>query len=852
MGAGSGFAAKGHWQILGRDSVIVPADTLGLPADTISMGSANVPDDGSDFINATIFYDADTIVFDAKGERILLYGNGRVRYEKIELDAGFIIYDMKNSQVTAHAIADTSGTLVGHPIFKEGKDTFNAKLIKYNFKSGKAYIEHVVTEESEMYLHSEKTVRHPDEYIHIRNGKFTTCNADNPHYHFHLTKAIAIPDDKIVSGPVYMKVRKIPTPLALPFGFFPNKKTGSHGIIIPSYGDGDQLGFFLRDGGYYIPLGQYADTRIIGDIYTRGSWTIRNMTSYRKRYRYTGNFNISRTVLKRGFSELPNFRKDTEFFIRWNHNQDAKARPGVSFSANVNAGSRNNFQNNLNSSQNDYLSNTFQSGISWAKQWQSKPYNLRANLRHSQNSQTGNVDFTLPSVAFNVSRFDLPLSWLRKTQGTSKKWYEQIGANYMAELENRINVPDSEIRLNNMQALANRQRNGIRHTAGLRTTFKAGYVSFVPAMNFTEVWYLDQLRVNFDPETGAQVRDTIGGFNRHFDMNASVTANTKFFGTFNFRNAKRIKAVRHVVTPNVGLTWRPNTGADVSVPVPDSPNQFTYNPMDIGVFGRVGGPASGALTYGVMNNLEMKWMDTKGDKPVAKKIAIIESYRLGGSYDFFRDSLRFSDISASGFTSITDKLNLTYNAIFTPYDRDSLGRPVDRLLVDTQGKLWNMRSTSLGFNMNLRSGMGKKKEKPKTSASDEELAMIEQNRQEFVDFNVPWNLNLTYSLNLRKQFVPQLQADTLQVTQSILFNGDFTVFKKWKVGFNSGYDLVLKDFTPTTLNVYWDLHCWEAALDIIPFGIRKSYAIRLNVKAAVLQDLRLQRVRNLGQSDLLL
>lgn len=847
---GSTGLVTGKRQILGRDTLIIPNDTLLTSAKADSAAVTVEENEDRDFINATIFYNADTIVYDAPGDRILLFGNAVVKYEKIELTAGFIAYDMALNQVTAHGIPDSAGALTGHPIFKEATETFNAKLIKYNFRTGKAYIENVLTEQSEMYLHSDKTTRLPNEHIHIRNGKFTTCDAENPHYHFHLTRAIVIPDDKIISGPLYMKVRKVPTPLALPFAFFPNKKTSSHGILLPAYGDGGDLGFFLRDGGYYIPLGQMADTRFLADIYTRGSWTVRNITNYRTKYKFNGSFNVSRTVFKRGFSELPSFRKDTEFFIRWAHNQDPKARPGISFSANVNAGTKNNFTNNINSSQNDYLSNTFQSGISWAKQWQNKPFNLRANLRHSQNSQTGNVDFTLPSVAFTVSRIE-PLAKVGNNSGGRKKWYQEIGLTYGTELENRATVPDSLLRINDLSSVSDRFRNGLRHTAGLRTSFKAGYVTIVPSVNLTEVWYADRLQVTFDPENEQELRDTLSGFTRGFDMNASVTATTKIYGTFNFRNAKRFKALRHVITPNLGLSWRPETGNELSVSIPnDTP--INYSPLDIGVFGSVGGPASGAITYGVMNNLEMKWLDNKGDKPETKKIKIIDSYRLGGNYDLFKDSLRLSSISASGFTTITDKLSINYNANYTPYDRDTLGRSVDQLLLESQSKLWRMQSTGIGLTLSLRSQQKKEDLTGSKNATEEELQFINKNQNEFVDFNMPWAVNFTYSMNLRRQFDLVAQADTNQITQSILCNGDFTVLKRWKVGFNSGYDFVSKELTPTTLNLYWDLHCWEMAVDWIPFGVRKSYAIRLNVKAAVLQDLKLQRRRNLSQGDLLL
>lgn len=827
------------------NDTIAPDSTIFIN-DSLAVDSVDVEEDS--FLDAPIFYDArDSAVYDAINEKVLLYGAAVVKYEDIELEADYIEYSFAENMVYASGVEDSTGTIVGKPKFRDGDQEFEPLSLSYNFKTKKGYIEEVVTQDGEFYLHAQQTKRQQNEWVHLRNGKFTTCDKPNPHYHFHLTKAIVIPDDKVVSGPVIMKIRKVPTPLALPFGFFPNKRTSSHGILIPAYGNGGDLGYFFRDAGYYIPIGNWADTKILGDIYTRGSWTARNITSYRRRYKYNGGFNVSYSVLKRGLTELPSYTESREFFVRWQHTQDQKARPGVSFSAAVNAGSRNNFTNNINSSQQDYLTNTFQSNIRWSKSWSGKPYNLSVNMRHTQNSQTRNVDFTLPAVAFTVSRF-YPLANLGQSAG-KKKWYEMVGVNYSANFDNRLTAKDNEVNFQNFDYLSSKFRNGIRHTANINTSIKAGYVAINPSINITDRWYFDYLQLGLDEDL-QQVRDTISGFRNAPDISMSVNANTKIYGTFITSRTGAIRAVRHVLTPSVGFSFRPDMGTDEFGYYGDGGTLINYNPYSIGIYGVPNSTQSGAVTFGILNNIEAKVRDKDSDSG-SRKLVLIDNFRINSAYDLFRDSLNFSNFQMSAFTNLWENLSLNYNASYNPYDRDSLGRSIDQFLYDTQGKLARLTNASLAVNMNLRSSR-RTGNRNTNNVTDEELEVVENNPGEFVDFTMPWNLNIAYSLRLNKIFDRETQRDTNRVTQSVLFNGDITLFKNWKVGVNSGYDFVAKELTPTTINLYWDLHCWEFTASYIPFGIRQSYSLQLNIKSSTLKDLKLQRRRNLGQNNLLL
>lgn len=849
---GSSTSIEPKSDSLAVDSLQTPsttliADTTLVTNDSLSVDSVSPSND--DFLESPIFYDArDSAIYDALNEKVLLYGAAVVKYDDIQLEADYVEYSFADNTVFASGVEDTSGTIVGKPIFRDGDQEFQPLTLSYNFKTKKGFIEEVITQDGEFYLHAKETKRQENEWVHLRKGKFTTCDKENPHYHFQLSKAILIPDDKVVSGPVIMKIRKVPTPLALPFGFFPNKRTSSHGILIPAYGNGGDLGYFFRDAGYYIPIGQWADTKILGDIYTRGSWTIRNITNYKKRYKFAGNLNVSYATLRQGFRELPSFSESREFFVRWQHSQDRKARPGTSFSASVNAGSRNNFTNNINSSQQDFLTNTFQSNIRWSKSWQGQPYNLSVNMRHTQNSRTGNVDFTLPAVAFTVSRF-YPLQNLSKGVG-KKKWYEMLGVNYSANFDNRLSVQDTELSIPNLGNLTSRFRNGIRHNMNINTSLKLGYVTVNPTISITDRWYFDYLRLSLDDDLNSQ-RDTVSGFRNAPDLSMSVNANTRIYGTVITSKTGALRAIRHVITPSVGFSFRPDMGTEESGLFGDGGVPLTYNPYSIGIFGVPNSNRSGAITFGFINNLEAKVRDRSGEKESSKKIILLDNLRVNSAYDLFRDSLNFSNINLSAFTSLGKNLSLNYNSSYSPYDRDSLGITIDRYLLETQNRLGRLTNANLAVNMNLRSTEFKGK-KDTRNVSDEDLEIVERNPGAFVDFSIPWNLNLAYSLRLNKIWDVESQRDTNRVTQSILFNGDFTIFKNWKIGFNSGYDFVAKELTPTTLNLYWDLHCWEFTATYIPFGLRQSYAIQLNIKSSTLKDLKLQRRRNLGQNNLLL
>jgi hypothetical protein len=784
----------------------------------------------------------DSMRFDIAKQKVYLYGKAKVTYGNTALDAGYIEFSMTDNHVYATGITDSLGRMTEKPHFADGDQEMTASEIEYNFETKKGVIREVRSQQGEGYVHMEVSKKHVNDEIHLSHGKYTTCELDHPHYYFNLSKAIIIPDDKIVSGPVNLVVMDIPTPLALPFGFFPNQKKESKGILIPQYGESPVLGFFLLNGGYYMPLGKKgkADLQLLGDIYSRGSWGAKTILRYNTRYKYNGNFNLSFTDLKRSDPEFPDFSRNKEFFVRWQHNQDAKAHPYRRFSANVNAGTRNNFRNNFNTVSQDYLSNTFQSNISLTYTVPNKPINLAANLRHNQNSLTGIVNLTLPELAMNVNRF-FPLANLRKEGSATKRWYENIGMTFASNMKNDLTVQDTLLRSEYLDQVGSRMRNGMRHSGTISTSFKLFKQKFTfnPAASFTERWYLQSIQKEWDNTTQNVRTDTLRGFRRAGDYSITASLTTKLYGMYAFKG-KKLTRIRHVLTPSLNFSYHPDFSTQQTGYFGPNGSIASYSPYDIGIYGKPPAGEAGLISLNLVNNVEMKFKSAKDTLTGYRKIVLIENFTMNGSYNVFADSLNYSLINLSGRTTLWKNLGLVYSGLIDPY-RNVDGRRVSQLLWN-EGSIGNFLSNNLALSWSMRS-------KNKTSAprginalNEEDRNEITRNTDAYVDFTIPWTLSINYNIRRDKFFIPG--GEEIRITQSLMMRGDVSLTKNWKAGLTGGYDFTNKTLTYTEVNLFRDLHCWEMRFNWIPFGIRKSYMIQINIKSSMLQDLRLMRRRS--------
>jgi len=797
----------------------------------------------------------DSMRYDIAEQTVYLFGAATVKYGEVELAADRIIFSFKNEEAQAFGAPDSTGTIVGKPEFVQDGHTINADSIRYNFQSKQGLIREVRTQEQESWVSAKLSKRLVDGEVHSKGGRITTCDRPKPHYHFKVTRMIVIPDDKIVTRAAYMKVGNVPTPLALPFGLFPNSKGGSSGVLIPTWGVDQSRGYYLLNGGWYQPINDHVDAQITGDIYSRGSWALRAGSRYRTRYRFNGNVDLSYSTLLNSDREFPDFSRQRNFFVRWSHVVDPKASLTSRFNASVNLGTSNNFTNNFNSTTVDYLSNTFQSNISWSRLWPGKPYNLSANLRHSQNTLNKTFDLTLPLVTFNVQRI-FPFQQIRPV-AAPPRFYDQIGFTYTGNFENRLNTTENNLALDNLGFLTRSMRNGVRHSAAVTTTIKSKLFTLNPEFRFTDRWYFDYLRKTYDPETNTTTTDTVPGFKRVGEWSTGATLTSKLYGMYGFRG-NGLKAIRHVITPSVGFNYRPDLSTQIEGPFGIDGAISNYSPFDNGIYGKPSAGESGTLNFGLIQNLEAKVRDGKATTDSTntsnaikyKKIKLFDFVGLTANYDLLQDSVRWSPVNVAARTSFFNKVNLNFVSIWDPYAVNDLGQRIATSERSQTGKLARMTYTNVALGFELQS---KRYGQPVGSKNTNDQQVVEDSdpsKGARVNFSLPWRLGVNYSYDISRSYLGGEVSDSQR--QSILVNADVTILKYWKLGYSGGYDLQAGEWTPTSLNLYWDLHCWEFNFNIIPLGVRKSFSFRINVKASILRDLKFEQRRPYGNTRNLL
>jgi lipopolysaccharide assembly outer membrane protein LptD (OstA) len=817
---------------------ILQPDSLGFneekalaPEDSLAQDSISTePVDKSSLDSEVTYSASDSIMFDVQNKMVYLYGDAEVYYETIILKAEYIEVDQNIKEVFAKGLPDSTGKIIGTPVFSEGGEEFESETMRYNFDSKKGRITGVITAQGEGHLHGNVVKKNPQDFYYIKKGGYTTCDLDTPHFLIAANKLKVIPNDKIVSGPAYLTLEGVTTPLVVPFGFFPNKQGRKSGVLLPEYGDSPTQGFFFRGLGYYFALGETIDLAVRGDIYTQGSYGINLSSRYKRRYKYSGNIELSHNSLRNGDPDFPDFSVQNNFFVKWRHTQDPKARPSTSFSADVNAGTSTAFSNSLTTNTGDFLRNTFTSSISFQKSWPGKPFSFNASMSHNQNTLTKEVNVTLPQFAFNVSRI-FPF---KRTEAVGKqRWYEKIGLSYQLRGENRVSSPDSTFFA---QSTIRGMRNGISHSIPISTSFKAfKYFTITPSASYNERWFFQSLNRGWDNELQSEVSDTSFGFFSNRDFRAGIDMNTTLYGLIQFKKGA-IKGIRHVMNPRVGFNWRPKMGDQEYIYGGSLGNRTNYSQDDLSIYGKSPISNTGAITFGVNNNLEMKVRSKKDTITGFKKVKIFEAFNIYSSYNLFADSLNLSDFNISGRTKLLNRFNINFSMIWTPYKRDSLGLKYHQYLINDGKELLHLTRSTVAISFNLN-GKSKAKTPPKSGRStDAEIEEIQMNPQAFIDFNVPWNLYVSYNLAYTDN--PVIEN---KITQTLQFNGDLSITPKWKVGFSSGYDFVNKKLTQTNVTIYRDLHCWEFKFNWVPFGTLQSWSLDLNVKSPVLQDLKLSR-----------
>ena len=827
----------------GSGSVIEEPDSS--VADTIPKPTVDSIKISPNALKSKVEYTAeDSIMFDVDKKMIYLYGKATVKYEDIDLKADYININSETQVISAWGMLDSLGKIAGKPVFTQNATSFVADSMRYNYKTKRARISQVITQEGEGFIHGAVIKKDAQDNIFIRHGQYTTCNLEHPHFSIKASKLKIIKDNKIVTGPAYLTIEDIPTPLAIPFGFFPNKKGRSSGIVIPTYGNSPAQGYFLKDGGYYFGISDRVDLALLADIYSLGSYGIKAISQYATRYKYNGAIDLSysKNVFgSRFFKDIPNggYSSQNNFFIRWRHAQDSKARPGVSFSANVNAGSAN--YNSFNS-QNPTLiiTNTFLSSIAYSltKSW----YSFSLNLGHNQNTNTRDISIILPEGQFNVNRF---FPFKRKVQIGEKKWYENIGVSANVNFRNQLNTKDTLLR---NPATYRGMQNGVQASMQASTQFKLlKYFTFSPSINMVNRTYFATVSKNFNNATQTLDVDTnffwqnIANIRNRSEFNVAGSFSTRLYGMYEFKRGK-IAAIRHVITPQLNLSYRPDFNTQIFGYYGPNGTYGAYSPYEIGVYGQPSIGEQGLIGLSLGNNMEMKVRDKRDTTGTGlRKVSLIDQLTIGASYNIAADSLRFSQITISGRTTLFKNLGINFSTALDPYAAVNNVR-INQTAWSVNKKLLRVSGANLALNLSLRPKDKSVVKKNLTPDEEEVLKKQAANPDLFVDFNLPYSLNVSYNLNYNPaaagtEFSPK-------VTQTLNFSGDIKITGKTKLGFSSGYDFINKEIAFTSLDIYRDLHCWELSANWIPFGFRKSYNINIRVKASVLQDLKLTRRRS--------
>ena len=806
-------------------------------------------------LEAVVDYESmDSLRFEIKSQKVFLFKAAKIKYQEINLNADYVEIDFVKNLVYATGAKDSSGKEAGTPEFNDGSQNFKSKVINYNYTTKRGYINTVFTKQDEGYLHGTVVKKMENNITYIKSGSYTTCdNEANPHFAFKFNRGKVIPGKRVITGPAYMDIANVATPLLIPFGFFPNKTGQRSGIIMPTYGESPDRGFYFENFGYYWAASQYMDLTVLADIYTHGSWAIKPTLRYNKRYHYNGSFNFSYAVNILGAADSPDYQKSSDFQVRWMHSQDPKARPHSSFSANVNIVSNTFNKYNLSSSTQSYLSNTFQSSINYSTNFASKYY-LNLNFNHSQNTLNKTINVTLPQLAFSVNQF---YPFRRQNPVGKMRWYEQISMKYNLDAENRYNTVDSNFLKGTWP---DSMQNGMRHSYPINATFRIlKYINWSNSLNITDRMYLKTIRKYYQADTTYNGPDTIlpgyktrtvSGFANAIDFSMSSSVNARIYGMYQFKGGI-IKAIRHMVTPSVTFYYTPDWGAHglgYYRPVENDTNHANpgvYSIFERSIYGSPPGQKSGMVSFAISNNLELKVRNRKDTITGVKKIPLIDDLTIRCSYDIARDSVNWSPITISGRSSVIKGLTIQYQSTWNLYTRDSLGASTNTTEWKANHRLVRLDNTTwdAGFSYSLTSDKVKGK-KTTDKGTPEERKDIVDYYDYYVDFDIPWSFSFNYNFHYGKPWNNTSKKRVEQLTQTLNFNGQLNITPKWKITLSTGWDFVHSELSYTSIDVYRDLHCWEMRFGWIPKGGQQSWNFSINVKASILQDLKLNKKKD--------
>ena len=855
--------------------------------DSLALDSANRARKNG--IDSPVTYSAeDSVVYEAGTGIAYLFGDSHVLYQDMDLKSDRIYMNMDSSLVHATGAKDSTGAVFGTPVFSMGSDKYESDTMAFNFKTKKGLISDVYTQQEDGYLTSELSKRNSDGELFLQHGRYTTCDKSHPDFYIAMSRAKVRPGKDATFGPAYLVVADVPLPLAIPYGFFPFTKSYSSGLIMPTYGDETERGFYLRDGGYYFAINDMVDLKLIGEIYTKGSWGLSAASNYRKRYRYSGSFFASYQNTINGEKNMPDYAKQTSFKIQWSHRQDTKANPFRTLSASVNFATSSYERNNLTSMYNpqSYTQSTRTSSVSMTNTFSSIGMTLSTTMNLNQNMRNSTIALTLPDVNISISRF---YPFKRKKMAGKQRWYEKISLSYTGHLSNSITTKEDKLL---HSKLTRDWRNGMQHNIPISGNFTLfNYLNINPSINFTDRMYTNKIMRSWDETRQREVTDTIDGFYNIYDWRMSVSASTKLYGMFvpwKKLFGDKVIAIRHVFTPQVSFNYSPDFstkryGYYDTYQKTDSEGNVSiveYSPYSNGLYGVPGRGKTGSISMDISNNIEMKIRSDK-DSTGVKKISIIDELGASMSYNMATDIRPWSDLSTRLRLKLTKSYTFNMNAVFATYayELDDKGRPrvSNRTTRYSQGKFGRFQGMSQNISYTLdnkkvanffkwlrgervnkndagsdyntdddeddyfdrETNEDKTLQKARNGARKENAGKAETDEDGYMDFSMPWTLSFGYGISMREDTGGKFDYDRMRYPYSFMqtlnFSGNVRISDGWNISFSSGYDFENKKISMTTASLNRDLHCFNMSCSVV-LAPYTSYNFSFRCNAATLTD----------------
>lgn len=864
---------------LSQDSLVAEE----LLADSLTTDSTTEKERTAGIDAPISFVAKDSMVYDAKLGLAYLFGNAKVDYQNMELTAAKITMNMDSSTVKADGKVDTAGVMLEKPLFKQGSEQYDSHSMSFNFKTKKGFIQNTYTEQGNGYMQSKRSKRTDEGIVYLEDAKYTTCDAEHPHFYLRMTRAKVRPGKDVVFGPSHLVVEDVPLPLAIPYGFFPFNKKYSSGFLMPTIGDETIRGFYLRDGGYYFAMNDYMDLRLLGELYTKGSWGLSAETNYRKRYHYNGNFYISYLNTVEGEKNMPDYSKQTSLKIQWTHSLDSKSIPNTSFSARVNFASQSYERNNLLSRYDPvaYTQSTRASSVSFSRSFPKIGLNLSLSTNLTQNMRDSTIAMTLPDMSISINRF---YPFKRKHAAGKDKWYEKISMSYTGTMTNSITTSEDKLLKSN---LVKDWRNGMQHRIPIDATFQLfKYINITPSFNFRDIMYSRKVMRSWDTQNQQELRDTVYGFYNLYDWSASISANTTLYGFYQpipSIMGEKIQMVRHMFKPSISFSYAPdfttshygyntfytktNANGEVST--------VSYSPYAGQVYGYPSGRKTGSISMSISNNVEMKVKSDK-DTTGVRKISIIDELSGTLSYNLAAERKPWSDLSTRIRLKLTPKYTFSMAAVFATYayEFDKNGNVIvgDRTEW-SHGRFGRFQGMSQNISYTFNNETFKKlwgkfsgedtKENPPATETDEDGyesiddANIDPDIKEtreasknaktksavdedgYLTFRIPWALTVSYGVTMSEDRSKPIRVKRMRYpykfTQNLNFSGYVRISDGWNISFSSGYDFNYKELSMTTASLSRDLHCFEMSCSIVlrPYS---SFNFSFRARASELAD----------------